>query len=66
MWGVKDLNLRSVNASDLQSDPFDHSGNPPKRENEIRFLLLTPSYLNTVMNPPSLSGRSDGLALPKP
>lgn len=28
-WGVQDSNLRRPKPSDLQSDPFDRSGNPP-------------------------------------
>jgi hypothetical protein len=29
-WGVQDSNLRRNNPSDLQSDPFDRSGNSPR------------------------------------
>ena len=29
-WGVQDSNLRRKNPSDLQSDPFDRSGNSPR------------------------------------
>jgi hypothetical protein len=31
-WGVQDSNLRRKNPSDLQSDPFDRSGNSPCTE----------------------------------
>ena len=31
MWGVEDSNLRKHKLADLQSDPFGHSGNSPKR-----------------------------------
>ena len=29
-WGVQDSNLRRHKPSDLQSDPFDRSGNSPR------------------------------------
>ena len=36
LWRGKDSNLRSMNAADLQSAPFGHSGTPPR----VTFALL--------------------------
>ena len=42
-WGVQDSNLRRKNPSDLQSDPFDRSGNSPcpKNHGSNHFANLT-------------------------
>ena len=34
-WGVQDSNLRRKNPSDLQSDPFDRSGNSPRARDRL-------------------------------
>jgi hypothetical protein len=46
-WGVEDLNLRRLEPADLQSAPFDRSGNSPT------VLLRRPSEISVARRAPS-------------
>ena len=52
-WGVQDSNLRRLKPSDLQSDPFDRSGNPPR---SATFLHLVEEAKTRARPPPETAG----------
>ena len=49
LWWGEDLNLRSRTTSDLQSDPFGHSGTPPNPFHLVFTTCLTRLYQGLIL-----------------